>query len=79
MQALAQGIQNAMDNEDTDLLEKAGKKWAIESLNLFSGKLRKRALRISESIMDFIDEYNAHKQSTGAEINFEDIPEEDLC
>jgi len=67
MEKLAGVLQEAQSSwvDPAGMLEKAASEWAATSIRIYRGKLLKRALKISETIIRFIDE---SKPRAGGEI-----------
>lgn len=64
MKELKEKLEKVMDDKmggglnHVHELEDMAKKWAVFSLDTFSGLLRDKSLRISTAIMDFMNELN---------------------
>jgi len=58
MRELSEQIRSAAENFSPDKdLELAAQKWAISSLNNYTGDLLEKSLLVSKAIIDFVEEY----------------------
>ena len=58
MKELKEGLGSHMSGEKVISFEELSKKWAIYSLETYSGELLKKSLMISASLIEFADELN---------------------